>query len=48
MPSDDPERLIKMLARFFRQFKDVKFDQSFLSRGFDELMPVSLTEGEHF
>lgn len=47
-PSEDPERVVKLLARFFRQFKDVKFDSSFLAKGFEILMPVTLTEGEHF
>lgn len=47
-PSEDPERVVKLLARFFRQFKDVKFDSTFLAKGFDQLMPVALTEGEHF
>ncbi len=41
--SNDPERIVKILVLFFKQFKDVHFDDSLLQKGFDQIMPVNFT-----
>ena len=41
--NEDPERVVKILMLFFRQFNSIKFDESFLSKGFDSILPVNLT-----
>lgn len=41
--NEDPERVVKILMLFFRQFNSVKFDESFLNKGFDSILPVNLT-----
>lgn len=41
--NEDPERVVKILMLFFRQFNSIKFDESFLSKGFDSIFPVNLT-----
>lgn len=34
---------MKILVLFFKQFKDVRFDNSLLKKGFDQVMPAHLT-----
>jgi hypothetical protein len=41
--NDDPERIVKILVLFFKQFKDVRFDSSLLKKGFDQVMQANLT-----
>ena len=41
--NEDPERIVKILTLFFKQFKEVKLDNSLLRSGFDQVMPISLT-----
>lgn len=39
--------MVKILVLFLKQFRDLKFNKSLLDKGFDSIMPVSLTfEGD--
>ena len=47
LPSENPQKLAKVLFVFFSQFKDIKFDNKFMKDfGFDKMMKIDFTN-EH-
>lgn len=48
IPNVDPERIVKILVLFFKQFKDIRFDKTFLAKGFDHIMTADLTFESQF